>query len=279
MVGQIYGYLSRNLPILKYANHGNPVVTISINNTLIRDTLIDIGAAINIMTWNTMEMLKLGPLLRPTPTILELADHTPVKPIGVVNDIIVTLASWKYHVYLLIIYSRYPTKGKLIILGRPWLATTNAFIGYRAGEMSISNGISTKTLILYPPTQLVKETLSWLEDPFGDENLEEPLLSLDHSRALHEKNDYIFSEEYQTHYDPTTSTSTSVIFSIDEQQGPHALSFEISFGKLLHINSGLTLEQQEQLVKILQEKSGTFALEYSDMRVIRPKNCIHHIYI
>ena len=115
----------------------------------------------------------------------------------------------------------------------------------------------------------------WLEDPYGDEILEEPLLSLDQARALHEQTednvltqflsssvsidfpqtfsqfDHIFSEEYQTHYDPSASTSASVIFSIDEQQESHAIPFPISPRKLLLINNGLTLEQQGQLVKIL----------------------------
>lgn len=66
LVGQFFYYLLGNLPILKYANPGNPVVTISINNTLIGNTLIDLGVAINIMTWHTMEILQLGPLLQPT---------------------------------------------------------------------------------------------------------------------------------------------------------------------------------------------------------------------
>jgi len=119
-----------------------------------------------------MEMLQLGPLLRPTPTILELAYRTPIKPIGAVDDLIVTLASWEYPVEFLIIYSRDPKKGHPIILGRPWLATTNAFIGCSTGEINITNGISTKTLILYHPAQPVEETLWWLEDPYGDENHE-----------------------------------------------------------------------------------------------------------
>ena len=217
------------------------MVIIGINNTLIGNTLIDLGAAINIMTWHTMEMLQLGPLLRPTPTILELADRNPIKPIGAIDDLIVTVASWEYPVDFLIISSRDPTKGHPVILGRPWLATANAFIGWRVGEMCISHSTSTKTLMLYPPTQPVEETLWWIEDPYGDENLEEPLLSLDQAKALHEQTedsvltqflsstecvdfpetfsqfDYIFSEEYQTHFDPSISTSASLMFSIDEQ--------------------------------------------------------------
>jgi len=186
LVGQISDCLSENPPVPKYANPGNPVVTIGIHNTLIGNTLIDLGAAINIMTWHTMETLQLGPLLRPTPTVLELADRTPIKPIGAIDDLIVTVASWEYPVDFLIISSRDPTKGHPVILGRPWLATANAFIGCRAGEMCISNGTSTKTLIHYPLAQPVEETLWWIEDPYGDENLEEPLLSLDQAKALHE---------------------------------------------------------------------------------------------
>jgi hypothetical protein len=75
-----------------------------------------------------LEELQLKPLLRPTPTILELADKTRVIPEGILDDIIVTLASWEYPVDFLVIHSKDPTKGHPVILGRPWLATTNAFI-------------------------------------------------------------------------------------------------------------------------------------------------------
>ena len=163
--------------------------------------------------------------------------------------------------------------------------------------------------MLYPPAQPVEETLWWIEDPYGDENLEEPLLSLDQAKALHEQIedsvltqflsstecvdfpqtfsqfDHIFSEEYQIHFeeyqihfDPSISTSTSLMISIDEQQESHAIPFQISPGKLLFINSGLTSEQHEQLVKVLREQSGAFSWEYSDMKGIHPDTCIHHIY-
>ena len=46
------------------------------------------------------------------------------------------------------------TKEKLgghpLILGRPWLATANAFISCRSGSMTISNGCETKQLTLHP---------------------------------------------------------------------------------------------------------------------------------
>ena len=136
--------------ITKYTNLGAPVVTIIINNTAIENTLIYLGSAINMMTTAVLEVLQLGQFLRPTPSILELADHTTVKPVGVLDDIVVSLASWEYPANFMIVESKNHSKGNPIILGRPWLATVNDFIGCRDGEMTISNGLSTQRLILYP---------------------------------------------------------------------------------------------------------------------------------
>ena len=82
--------------IAKYTNPGAPVVTVIINTTAIENTLIDLGSAINMMTTAVLEVLQLGQFLQPTPSILELADRTTVKPVGVLDGIIVSVASCKY---------------------------------------------------------------------------------------------------------------------------------------------------------------------------------------
>jgi predicted aspartyl protease len=56
----------------KYSDPGSPVVNVQINNTLISNTLIDLGASINVMTHETMQALGLTGL-RETPTILQLS--------------------------------------------------------------------------------------------------------------------------------------------------------------------------------------------------------------
>jgi hypothetical protein len=131
-------YILKKPKLAKYGNPGNPVVTITINEVSIGNTLIDLGATINVMTATTLEQLQLQPLLQPTPTILELADKTRVIPEWILDDIMVTLASWEYPVDFLVIHSKDPTKGHLDILEIPWLATTNAFIGCREGEMIVT---------------------------------------------------------------------------------------------------------------------------------------------
>ena len=98
------------------------------------------------MIVTTMEELQLGNL-RPTPISLELADRSRVKPVGVLDDVIVTLASWEFPVDFMVIQPKL-MEGHPMILGRPWLATADAYIGCRNGEMIISNGVATKKLTL-----------------------------------------------------------------------------------------------------------------------------------
>ena len=54
---------------------------------------------------------------------------------------------------------------------------------------------------------------------------------------------------------------------------------EIFPGKSLNINKNLEKFQQEELIKTLQKHSFAYAWEYTDMNVINPETCIHHIYI
>ena len=98
-----------------------------------------------------MQKLQLYNLLRPTPTILELADRSTFKPVGALDEITVTVASWEYPVDFLVLQTKHPMGEHPVILGRPWLATANAFIGCREGILTISNGTSLQNLIIYPP--------------------------------------------------------------------------------------------------------------------------------
>ena len=56
-----------------------------------------------------------------------------------------------------------------MILGRPWLATTNAYINWRSGDMIISNGLNTKKINLHPHAQPIVYKPLWLEDPYENQ--------------------------------------------------------------------------------------------------------------
>ena len=77
----------------------------------------------------------------------------------------------------------------------------------------------------------------------------------------------------------STFIETPCVFEIEEHIGYYTVLCEVSPGKFLQINVGLTESQQEQLLKVLKIQSGAFAWEYIDMKGIHPETCIHHIYI
>jgi hypothetical protein len=136
----------------KYNDPGNPVVTVEINGISLSNTLIDLGATINVMIVDTMHTLQLNHL-RPTQTLLELADKSVTILAGSLDDVTITLASWEYHVDFLVIHSKSSKPWHPIVLGRPWFATTDAFISCRSGEMTISNETHSYKIVLFPPAQ------------------------------------------------------------------------------------------------------------------------------
>ena len=92
VLGNLVGLMSNTVFVEKYVDLGIPMVTIKINNFSISKTLIDLGAAINVMTLETMENMDLKNL-RLTTTILEIADRSKIAPEGMLGDIIVSLDS------------------------------------------------------------------------------------------------------------------------------------------------------------------------------------------
>ena len=58
-----------------------------------------------------------------------------------------------------------------------------------------------------------------------------------------------------------------------------SFTIEIFPSRTLNINKNLKKLQKEELTKTLQKHFAAFAWEYTDMKGIDPKTCIHHIYI
>ena len=69
VVGQLADILLEKLITPKYSDPRSPIVNVSINGQFVKNALIDLGAAINVMTKDTMKKLQIEGL-RPTPTIL-----------------------------------------------------------------------------------------------------------------------------------------------------------------------------------------------------------------
>ena len=70
------------------------------------------------MTLQTMRELNILNI-RPTPTMLELADRSKIKPEGVLDDETVSIEPWEYPFDFYILQPKFALGGHPIVLGRP----------------------------------------------------------------------------------------------------------------------------------------------------------------
>lgn len=89
-----YLLLGKATPI-KYEDPGNPIVIGQINVHSFPNSLVDLGVAINILTTTTCKMLGII-ALEPTTTLLELVDHSVIRPEGTLRDVMVSVDTWEY---------------------------------------------------------------------------------------------------------------------------------------------------------------------------------------
>jgi hypothetical protein len=295
VMGDLSALMSGKTPPVKYGDPGHPTVTVHVGKTIIPRVLVDLGAAINIMTLETLQLLQLQDQVRETPTILELADRSTIKPEGVIEDLSISVESWNYPVDFTVLQPKKKLGGHPLILGRPWLATTDAFISCRSGSMIISNGYETKQLTLYPhATPLANNDNSvWVD--FEDQPTQ-PLLTIGQALSLKDStedeiiNNFICepsSITLEIHNQLTAlleSDNQENLNSGSPPQTPETISsksipVEIEPGKTLNINPHLTDAETQQLTKLLRENKEVFSWDYTDMKGISPELCTHRIYI
>jgi hypothetical protein len=138
---QVSSLIQHNTPP-KFKDPGTPTISCVIGNTEIERALIDLGAGVNLLPYSVYQQLGLGEL-KPTSTVLQLADRSIKKPRGIVEDVLIKVDKFYYPVDFIVLDTEpvpYPDKQIPVILGHPFLATANACINCRTGVMKISFG-------------------------------------------------------------------------------------------------------------------------------------------
>jgi hypothetical protein len=273
-MGDLSALISGKAPPIKYGDPGHPTVTVQIGKTIIPRVLVDLGAAINIMTLETSQLLQLKNEIRDTPTILELADYSTIKPEGVVEEIIISVESWNYPADFVVLQPKTKLGGHPLILGRPWLATVDAFISCRSSSMTISNGYETKQRTLYPhATPLINNDNSlWVD---FDDQTTQPILTIGQALSLKDAtddeviNNFICEPSSMT---PETHNQVVSLLDSDTQENlnsedlpqtsatisSQSIPVEIEPGKTLNINPNLIVVETQQLMKLLLEHKEAF---------------------
>ena len=118
---------------MKYKNPGSSTISVNIGGICIDKALLDLGASVNLLPYSVFKQLGLGEL-KPINITLSLADRSVKIPKGIVEDVLVKVEKFYYPVDFVVIDIELAAEGinqVPIILGRPFLATSNAIINCR----------------------------------------------------------------------------------------------------------------------------------------------------
>ncbi|CAM8902703.1 unnamed protein product [Rhodiola kirilowii] len=132
---------SQQTPSGKSKDPGAFTVTCGIGKTQIPHCLIDLGAAINVMPYSLYCSLGLGPL-KPPRISIELGDKSCVLATGLLEDLTLRVGDITVPADFYVLQMEKSRKGEPpgLILGRPFLHTTQTRIDMGIGLLSLSFG-------------------------------------------------------------------------------------------------------------------------------------------
>ena len=159
---QVSAIIECKTPV-KYKDPGCPTISVNIGGFSVEKTLLDLGASVNLLPYSMYKQLGLGEL-KPTSITLSLADRSIKIPKGTIEDVLIQVDKFYYPVDFVVLDTKPVAMGANhvpIILGRPFLATSNAIINCGNGFMQLMFGNMTLELNIF---HLSKRHMQPVED-------------------------------------------------------------------------------------------------------------------
>ena len=149
--------------LVKYKDPGCLTISVNIGDFSIEKPLLDLGASVNLLSYSMYKQLGLGEL-KPTSITLSLADRYIKIPKWTIEDFLIQVDQFYYLVDFVVLDTEpvaVGTNHAPIILGRPFLDTSNAIINCRNGVMQLTFGNMTLELNIF---HLSKRHMHPMED-------------------------------------------------------------------------------------------------------------------
>ena len=114
-------------------------INITIGNKQQVKAMLNLGVSINLMPYSLYKQLELGEL-KATRMSLQLADRSVKYPMGVVEDLLVQVDKLIVPVDFVVMdmENNFRSVEPVILLGRPFMATTKTIIDVHKGELSMN---------------------------------------------------------------------------------------------------------------------------------------------
>ncbi|XP_042067170.1 uncharacterized protein LOC121810473 [Salvia splendens] len=119
----------------KIRDPGGCIIPCEIGNTIFTKCLLDQGSGISLMALKTARATGLEERMEPIDIALQLADHSIVKPTGIVEDVLVKID--KFIILVDFIVLDMPEDKEVpILFGRPFLATGDVLLGAKDNSVT-----------------------------------------------------------------------------------------------------------------------------------------------
>ena len=297
---QVSAIIENKTPV-KYKDPGCPTISMNIGGISVEKALLDLGASVNLLPYSMYKQLGLGEL-KPTSITLSLADRSIKIPKGTIEDVLIQMDRFYYPVDFVVLDTEPVAVGPNhvpIILGRPFLATSNAIINCRNGIMQLTFGNMTLELNIF---HLGKRHMHSEEGDFEeicilDTILEEQanqqqvqdILTSELSECLVEQYEHQEVSLVQGYW--RRRIEILPLLTGNEPKEPQQIELkplpaELKYAFLeaneqcpVVISSLLTTAQEHDLLKLLKKNKQALGWKISDLKGINPSICTHHIYL
>ena len=136
---------------VKYKDPGCLTISVNIGGTCVEKALLALGANVNLLPYSVYKQLGLREL-KPTTITLSLENSSMKIPKGIVEDVLLKVDKFYYPVEFVFLDTEPMATGANYmptILGRTFLATSNAIINCRNGVMQLTFSNMTMELNIF----------------------------------------------------------------------------------------------------------------------------------
>ena len=297
---QVSAIIECKTPV-KYKDLGCPIISVNIGGISVEKALLDLGANVNLLPYSMYKQLGLGEL-KPTSITLLLADRSIKIRKGTIEDVLIQVDRFYYPVDFVVLDTEPVVVGANhvpIILGRPFLATSNAIINCQNGVMQLTFGNMTLELNIF---HLSKRHMHSEEDDCeevciidaileeqANEQQVQDVLTLELSECLGEQQEPQCMSFVQGYW--RRKIEILPLLTGDETKEPQQLELkplpvelkyaflEANRQCLVVISSLLTTSQEHNLLHLLKRNKLALGWKISNLKGINPTICTHHIYL
>ncbi|KAM6567243.1 hypothetical protein CsatA_026371 [Cannabis sativa] len=293
--------------LVKYKDPGCPTISCIIGDHFINKALLDLGASVNLLPYSVYKQLGLGEL-KPTSITLQLADRSVKIPRGIIEDVLIKVDKFYFPVDFIVLDTQPVENAHAqipIILGRPFLATSNAIINCRNGVLKLSFGNMTVELNVFNVAKSVECEEIHEVNMINTENMFEMDMNesfetyakmfgmcLNVDDFIHDVNSLLEStplmdtEKWKAKIEPCIPLehveSTPEPPKLDLKPLPDTLKYAFlgeSNTYPVIIASDLDEKQETKLLDILRKHKKAIGWTMGDIKGISPAVCMHRIHL